>query len=167
MGVVRSDARPEAQQHRYLKGFFTGWLFDHLRRSAATRFQASCYARRGLNGIEIFVNGTVGVGRTTTIDAVGEEIAEKGVSHAVIDLDRICQAWPAPDDDPSNRRLELTHLEALAANYAANGTTTLVLAGVLEQKAAVARYEKALAGFLLVIIRLTADEDEDRGSARR
>jgi adenylylsulfate kinase len=113
----------------------------------------------GLDGVALFVNGTVGVGKTTTIDVVGEVLTAKRVPNAVIDLDGIRQAWPSPDGDPFNHRLELVNLASLAANYAAAGITTLVLAGVIEQGAAVPRYEKALAGFRLVIVRLTADED--------
>jgi adenylylsulfate kinase len=112
----------------------------------------------GFDGVAIFVNGTVGVGKTTTIDAMGDLLTVRGVPHAVIDLDRVRQAWPPPEGDPFNHELELVNLASLAANYAAAGITTLVLAGVIEGMAAVARYEHAVAGLRLVIVRLTADE---------
>lgn len=112
----------------------------------------------GLEGAAIFVNGTVGAGKTTTADALSDLLRTKLVPHAVIDLDRIRQAWPPAQGDPFNHRLELVNLKALAANYLAAGMTTLVIAGVIEDRTAVAEYEDVLDEWQLFIVRLTAEE---------
>ncbi|GAA1107928.1 AAA family ATPase [Arthrobacter flavus] len=112
----------------------------------------------GVEGVAIFVNGTVGVGKTTTVDAMSDLLAGKLIPHAVIDLDRIRQAWPAAEEDPFNHRLELLNLEALVSNYRAAGMTTLVIAGVIEKKTAVAQYEEILEQWQLIVVRLTATE---------
>ena len=112
----------------------------------------------GLAGIAIFLNGTVGAGKTATADALSDLLQTRAVPHAVIDLDRIRQAWPPVEGDPFNHALELANLKAVASNYHAAGITTLVLAGVIEQKTAVAEYMEALEHWQLFIIRLTAEE---------
>jgi hypothetical protein len=50
-------------------------------------------------------------------DLLGDLLADRGVPHAVIDLDRFCQVWPAPEDDPFQHRLLLANLRAVADNY--------------------------------------------------
>ncbi|WP_342025109.1 zeta toxin family protein [Arthrobacter citreus] len=112
----------------------------------------------GLAGIAIFVNGTVGAGKTATADALGDLLRRRQIPHAVIDLDRLRQAWPPAEGDPFNHGLELANLKAMASNYLAAGMTTLVIAGVIEQKAAVAQYTEALDQWQLFIVRLTAEE---------
>ncbi|MDR6989252.1 adenylylsulfate kinase-like enzyme [Paenarthrobacter nitroguajacolicus] len=44
----------------------------------------------------IFLNGTVGVGKTTVAVYVGKALQRLGIAHAIIDLDAIRHAWPAP-----------------------------------------------------------------------
>ena len=112
----------------------------------------------GLEGIAIFVNGTVGAGKTATADALGDLLRTRQIPHAVIDLDRLRQAWPPAEGDPFNHGLELANLKAMASNYAAAGMRTLVIAGVVEQKTAVAQYTEALGQWQLFIVRLTAGE---------
>lgn len=112
----------------------------------------------GLVGVAIFVNGTVGAGKTTTVDALGDLLKTKLIPHAVIDLDRIRQAWPPAEGDRFNHGLELVNLKALASNYLAAGMTTLVIAGVIEEKTAVAQYEGVLEQWQLFIVRLSAEE---------
>lgn len=41
-----------------------------------------------------FLNGSVGVGKTTTAEAVGDLLAERGIPHAVIDLDVLRRVLP-------------------------------------------------------------------------
>ncbi|MEV7598658.1 hypothetical protein AB0O91_14875 [Kitasatospora sp. NPDC089797] len=104
----------------------------------------------------LLLTGTVGVGKTTTADLVGDLLADLGVPSAVIDLDRLCQAWPAPAGDPFQRLLLLANLRAVAGNYRAAGAHRLVLAGVAESAAERDAYQEAL-GMPLRVCRLTAD----------
>lgn len=101
----------------------------------------------------LFLNGTVGAGKTTTAEAIGDALQERGVAHAIIDLDWLRNAWPAPADDPFNLVLELQNLAAVATNFCRAGATVLVLAGVIEEPAERASYERAL-GRPLTVCRL-------------
>lgn len=111
------------------------------------------------NGAEpraLLITGTVGVGKTSAADLLGDLLCDAGVPHAVMDLDRLCQSWPAPDDDPFNSGLLLRNLSALTANYLDAGVRRLVLAGVAENTAARDGYQAAI-GMPLTVCRLTAD----------
>jgi adenylylsulfate kinase-like enzyme len=83
----------------------------------------------------LFLNGSVGAGKTTTAEAVGRLLGRRSVPHAVIDLDWLRCAWPSPERDPFNHELELRNLTAVAANYRAAGAQLLVLAGVISSSA--------------------------------
>ncbi len=104
----------------------------------------------------LLITGTVGAGKTSVAEAAGELLADAGTAHAVIDLDRLSEAWPAPADDPFNQRLELQNLTAVAGNYAEAGARRLVLAGVVASIADRSRYEEAV-GMPLHICRLDVD----------
>ncbi|MEW1688572.1 AAA family ATPase [Streptomyces sp. NPDC091265] len=80
----------------------------------------------------LLINGTVGVGKTTVAGAVGDRLADAGVSHAVLDLDWLRQLWPAPVGDRFHFTMLLRNLRSIAANYLDAGATRLVLAGVIE-----------------------------------
>ena len=77
--------------------------------------------------------GAVGVGKTTTADAIGDELEGRGVPGAVIDLDAIRRGWPAPPGDCFNSAIELANLRAVAQNFREAGAEVLVAAGVMEK----------------------------------
>ena len=74
----------------------------------------------------------------------------------MIDVDWLCQADPAPDDDPYNDRLAFANLEAVWPNYAVRGVDYLVLARVVEDEAHRDRYRRALHGAEVRIVRVEA-----------
>ncbi|MDG4863533.1 AAA family ATPase [Streptomyces sp. T-3] len=80
----------------------------------------------------LLINGTVGVGKTTVAEAVGDLLADAGVSHAVLDLDWLSKSWPAPPGDRFNFGMLLRNLRSIAGHYLDAGATRLVLAGVIE-----------------------------------
>lgn len=102
----------------------------------------------------VFLNGTVGAGKTTTGEALHQLLVSNGVSNAVIDLDELRRSWPAPSTDRFNHELELRNLQAVAANYREVGVRRFILAGVLEDPAEVGRYLAALGGGKLTSVRL-------------
>lgn len=112
----------------------------------------------GFEPAAIFINGTVGAGKSTIADAMGEMLEEKRIAHAIIDLDRIRWAWPAPLEDPFNHELELANLSSLVNNYTTAGIDMFILAGVLENAQEIPRYKKAVGGRPIVIARITVDE---------
>lgn len=104
----------------------------------------------------VFLNGTVGVGKSTLADAIGA--AETG-PHAVIDLDEIRRFSPSPRSDPFNHELELRNLRSIVANYRAAGARRFVLAGVIEEPAEVDRYLDALGSTGMLLCRVIAPPD--------
>ena len=109
----------------------------------------------------VFITGTVGSGKTTAAEALGDRLGEMGTPHAVIDLDWLRRSWPTPAQDPFNTALELQNLQAVAANFFRAGASRLVLAGVVESEGMRARYEQAL-GLPIVVCRLQVDLERVR-----
>jgi chloramphenicol 3-O-phosphotransferase len=106
----------------------------------------------------VFLNGTVGAGKSSTADALQKFGKETGSSQALIDLDQIRLKWPAPPGDPFNHELELVNLAALVSNYRNAGATRFVVAGVIEDAREIVRYEAALQSTGLFICRLVVSE---------
>ncbi|WP_206343142.1 adenylate kinase family protein [Streptomyces mesophilus] len=103
----------------------------------------------------VLITGTVGVGKTSVADAVGDRLAEAGAPHGVVDLDRLCQVWPAPAGDPFNSRVLLRNVRAVAGTYLESGARRLVLAGVAESRDEVRALAEAV-GVPLTVCRLEA-----------
>ncbi|WGW14060.1 AAA family ATPase [Saxibacter everestensis] len=99
------------------------------------------------------MNGTVGAGKSTLADALSA--AERSL-HAVIDLDQIRRLHPATRSDPFSHELELQNLRSLVGNFRRAGARRIVLAGVIENPAEVARYTAALETTGMFICRLVA-----------
>nr|WP_042197261.1 hypothetical protein [Kibdelosporangium sp. MJ126-NF4]CEL22847.1 hypothetical protein [Kibdelosporangium sp. MJ126-NF4]CTQ89987.1 hypothetical protein [Kibdelosporangium sp. MJ126-NF4] len=104
----------------------------------------------------LLVNGTVGVGKTSVAEAVGDLLANASIPHAVIDLDWLSNRWPSPPDDRFNFDIQLRNLRSVARNYLDGGARLLVLAGVVETRADRRRYAEAI-GVDLVVCRLVAN----------
>ncbi|MFB7912963.1 hypothetical protein [Streptomyces sp. NPDC056061] len=80
----------------------------------------------------LFINGTVGVGKTSVAEGIGDLLADAGVPNAVIDLDWLRRSWPTPSGDRFNSGMMLRNLRGIAGNYLDAGAVRLVLAGVIE-----------------------------------
>ena len=91
-----------------------------------------------------WLNGTVGTGKTTVGEVLVEHLADAGEAVAFINTDDLGVAWPRPAQDPFNVRLATKNLAALASNYAAAGSRTMVVAGVVQTNAQLERYATAL-----------------------
>lgn len=104
----------------------------------------------------LLISGTVGAGKTTAAEAVGDWLRAQAIPHAVIDLDGLRNSWPSPPGDRFNVSIELANLAAVAANFLGAGARRLVLAGVLEEPAMRRRYSEAV-GLPLCVARLRID----------
>ncbi len=104
----------------------------------------------------LVLTGTVGVGKTTTADVIGDRWRDAGLPGAVIDVDRLRWAWPAPADDPHHGRLGRENLAAVSRNYLRHGARRLVLADVLETAADRQSLAETV-GVPVSVVRLTAD----------
>lgn len=110
----------------------------------------------------LFISGTVGAGKTSTAEALGDWLLEYEVPHAVIDLDWLRRGWPPPPGDPFNLAAELQNLRSVARTYLQAGAVRMVIAGVLEDPSARALYEEAV-GVPLTVVRLRVDLAVIRG----
>jgi len=106
----------------------------------------------------LLLNGTVGVGKTTVAEAVGELLQAGGGPGAVIDADWLRRCWPAPEDDPFQGALMLRNLAAVVAGFRAAGASHIVVAGVVETPAERESHAAAI-GLPLVQCRLRVDLD--------
>ncbi|GAA1487778.1 AAA family ATPase [Brachybacterium sacelli] len=106
----------------------------------------------------LLVTGAVGVGKTTVTDAVGEELAARGIPSSALDLDWLRRSWPTPADDPFHHRLELATLQAVVEVHRSAGAQVLVAAGVIEGGEDRPDYEAAF-GCPVTVVRLMAPRD--------
>ena len=111
---------------------------------------------RGQEARALIINGTVGVGKTSVANAVGDLLRQAQVHNAVIDVDGLRQAWPAPPGDRFNVGLAMRNLTAVTDNYVRAGMTRFVLASVLETETDRRDHEAAL-GMPVTVGRLVAD----------
>lgn len=106
----------------------------------------------------LVITGPCGVGKTSVMHAIGERLASEGVPRALVDVDALREAWPAPADDPFNERLGRQNLASLAANYRAAGINHLILADIVEEPRNRADYEQAVPEARIQIVRLHASQ---------
>ncbi|GIH18657.1 hypothetical protein Raf01_68290 [Rugosimonospora africana] len=104
----------------------------------------------------LLLTGTVGSGKTTVAETVGDLLSDAGIAHAVIDVDWLRRSWPCPPDDPFNGGMALRNLRAVAQNYLRAGCARLVLAGVLESRVERDAYQDAVT-VPLTVCRLRVD----------
>ncbi len=102
----------------------------------------------------LLLTGTVGAGKTTIVAAINEVLWRDQVPHAALDLDAVI--WQCPETSRWNQDLMFENLAALWRNYAAHGSTRLVLARVLEDAEDLVRYREAIPGADITVCRLVS-----------
>jgi hypothetical protein len=110
----------------------------------------------------VILTGTVGAGKTTTMHAVGALLAERGIPHALVDLDAVRLLHPAPPADPFQQELALRNLGDLSRNYREAGARVVVVAAVVEHAGDLPRYADALGSRDPLLVRLAVDADAVR-----
>jgi len=104
----------------------------------------------------LLLTGTVGVGKSTVAAEIDDVLATLEVPNAAIDLDALVWQWPPTSK--WNNDLMFENLASLWPNYRSRGTTHLVLARVLEDRAELDRYRAAVPGAEITVCRLTGPE---------
>jgi len=101
----------------------------------------------------LIITGTMGVGKTATLDEVTDLLADAGVTHACVDLDGLglFHIVPAPPPD-----LIFRNLDALFASYLATGVRCFVVAAALERHSDLDRIRRPLGDPSIKVCRLTA-----------
>jgi adenylylsulfate kinase len=92
----------------------------------------------------LLISGTVGAGKTSVAEKVGDLLSEAGGPNAVIDVDWLCQSWPSPAGDRFNQAMALRNLRSVARNYVEARAVGIALAGVLETRVERDHYQDAL-----------------------
>ena len=107
----------------------------------------------------VWLNGTVGAGKTTVGEVLAEHLADAGEAVAFINTDDLGRSWPRPASDPFNVALVTRNLAALASHYIASGARTIVGAGVIQTKDQLDHYAMAL-GDTPTLVRLVVSSEE-------
>lgn len=107
----------------------------------------------------IIVTGPVGVGKSTVAEAMGYQLIAAKVPHANVDFDQLT-AGPRPaDDDIWGTKLGLANLAAIWKNYERAGARRLIIARVVEARAELDGYRRAVPGADIILVRLRASPE--------
>ncbi len=106
----------------------------------------------------VWLNGTVGVGKTTVGEVLAQHLADEGDTVAFINTDDLGRFWPSPDQDRFNTALVERNLASLASNYVDGGARTIVIAGVIQTNGQLDRYSAAM-GTTPHLVRIVAPVD--------
>lgn len=104
----------------------------------------------------VLVTGTVGSGKTAVADEIAVLLHEQSIQHALIDLDWLCQLYPAPPEDPYRDDLMFRNLSPMWSNYRAEGVDYLVLARVIEDREHLRRYKAVIPEADIKVVRVHA-----------
>jgi hypothetical protein len=102
----------------------------------------------------LLITGPVGVGKTTVAGEAANLLGEAGVPHAFVDIDALRWCYPSPPGDRFRVGIALRNLAAVWATYRDVGIGRLILADVLEDRADLAGYERAVPGTVITVVRL-------------
>lgn len=106
----------------------------------------------------IFLNGSYGVGKSSTLEHLADLFAEAKLPFSLFDVDWFHRSWPPAPTDPQNVLTEADNIRAVWRNYRQTGPRTPIIAGVITQAEDLERYEKCFE-FPLRIVHLTASSD--------
>lgn len=101
----------------------------------------------------------MGAGKTAVADEVAVLLNEQELPHALIDLDWLCQLYPAPPEDRFRDELMFKNLAAIWPNYRAIGVDYIVLARVVEDPAEFERYRVAIPEADIQVVRVVASHE--------
>lgn len=90
----------------------------------------------------IFLNGAYGVGKSSTLDHLGDLLAQAGRAFSLMDVDWFHRSWPPRADDPENVITEAENMAFVWSNYLRSGPRQLVVAGVIASNSDRERYER-------------------------
>ena len=106
----------------------------------------------------LLLTGTVGAGKTSVAEEISTLLYEIDVPYACIDLDWLCQLYPAPPHDPFNDELMFANLAAVWENFRSRAPKYLVLARVLESRKELRRYQRMIPEAEIIVARVVASE---------
>lgn len=103
----------------------------------------------------LLVTGPIGVGKTAVLREADALLVAAGAGHATVELEEIARCWPDATEI-SRSRLVYGNLAALWSNFAALGTSRLLLAGLIAQRSDLRLVSEAVPGAAVTVVRLHA-----------
>ncbi len=114
----------------------------------------------------IFLNGSYGVGKSSTLDHIGDLLAQSGQPFSLMDVDWFHRSRPPADFDSGNKIIEAANMAATWANFRRVGPRQLVISGVIADPESRDRYCSAL-GLTVRSVRLVASPQTTERRLRR
>lgn len=102
----------------------------------------------------LVITGTVGAGKSTTIEVLSSRLTAAGIKNAAIDADQLRLFFPRPEDDPFGTAVGLANLADVAARYLSIGVRVLLIADVVEDAAGRAALALAVRPAVMRVVRL-------------
>lgn len=139
---------------------------SHLQKQLLRHLFAT-YAALVLNETYVlFLNGAYGVGKSATLDHIGDLLAQAGRPFSLMDVDWYHRSWPPHIEDPQNVLTEADNMAAVWTNYRKAGPRQPVVAGVIASHQDRERYQKVF-DLPARLIRLTASSTVTAARLRR
>jgi nucleoside-triphosphatase THEP1 len=112
----------------------------------------------------VVITGTIGVGKSTTADALGQMLVQRGVTVTVIDMDALRETHPRPPSDRFHTQLGYRNLASVVRNGREAGAKIAVIADVVESADGCVAYQRAIPDADIRIVRLTVSSraNQDR-----
>ncbi|WP_207711800.1 GrpB family protein [Sulfobacillus harzensis] len=107
----------------------------------------------------VVITGALGVGKTTTAEAVAAQLEAAGVAYWLMDVDRLTDFWPRSPGDSFGGGISQAGLAALWPVMRSGGTRVVILPRVIESADEGGRLAHAISGGLLLVVRLRARPD--------
>lgn len=106
----------------------------------------------------IFLNGSYGVGKSSTLDHIGDLLFRTEQPFSLMDVDWFHRSWPPADFDLGNKIIEAENMAFAWTNYRRVGPRRLVVSGVISDRAIHDRYRNAF-GLEVRPVRLVASPE--------
>lgn len=108
----------------------------------------------------LVLTGTIGAGKTSVGRAASHLLGERGVPHALIDLDWMETFWTPSREDDHDERVLHRNVASVWANYRAAGCSRLIFSRVVEAPAVLDRLVAAVPGARPVVVWLDAPAEQ-------
>lgn len=106
------------------------------------------------------------MGKSSTLDHLGDLLAESATPFALMDVDWFHRCWPPAADDPDNLLTEAENLAAVWSAYRRTSPRQLVVSGVMVSPHDRERYERTF-GMPVRSVRLEATPEVTEARLRR
>ncbi len=105
----------------------------------------------------VVVTGTIGAGKSTVAALMSEILHERGIRHALIEVDWLGEVYPAPDPaNPYNNDLAMQMLATLWPQYLDADITRAIITMTLENQQELDDLVAAVDSPPVTVVRLTA-----------